>query len=224
MAKQKADVEDDDDDDFVVPEFESVREFGQTVDKGWHSASLAVMEAQTAKSSGNKMLVATVVIDTGDFAGSKLTDRFVISGDVKIGWERLKKLAVAADFEWESVKRPKDLAFQFVDMDAPLRFDVYVDHQFTIKDGSTYKNGVTEAEFDRWKAQGGDGNIKGEIKDYRAVSASPPDLIIELGGNNDEDEGLPSSKDVGTARGPSRPPAGSSKDMDDFAPDDDLPF
>lgn len=199
---------------FEVPDYDDVRAFGEAAAEGWHTASLAEMVSKPSK-AGNPMLTATIVIDSGDDVGSKIKNYFIVGGDgdgKKYGWAKLKKMAEAAGFVWESCKNPEELAKQFVDQEAALRFDVLVGHVFTIKDGSTYKNGVKREEYERWASQGGEGNVKAEISNFKPVSGDP-DIVIEPGSGPD-DEGIPGSDSL---------PGDTTQYVDD---DDkaDLPF
>lgn len=202
-------------DGFSVPDFDSVKEFGALPEKGWHPSSLVQMESKKSK-SGNAMLVSNMVIDAGESVGYKLKEYFVVSGQSKIGWEKLKKLANNAGFSWEPVKTPALLADQFVDMDDCLRVDIFIDYDYSIKDGSTWKGGVSLEEYERWTAQGGDGSKKAVIKNYREVSQDAEMVLKPSNASEDEEEekGMPGSKDIP-----------DSQDVNtDEEEDDELPF
>lgn len=190
-----------------MPDFDEIREYGSIADEGWHSASVVEMEYKLSK-SGNHMLVPTIAIDAGDFTGTKLNDYYVLSGDGKdLGWGKLKKMSNAAGFVFKTVNKPGKLAAQFMELDAPLRVDIRIKHSFNIKTSGSWKE-VSQEEFDRWKAQGGDGNRRANLTDYRPVQ-NDPDLDLGFAARKDEGE-----------EGHVQPPEPASVRADD----DDLPF
>lgn len=203
-------------DDFQVEDFDDVQEYGAVAPEGRYTVSLVKMESKISNSK-KPMLVGTSVIDSGDFMGTKMLTYFVVGGGVKIGWKLLKKLANAADFRWGAAKNPAALAAQFTDLDEPLRYMVKVGHARSIKVGSTWKNNVSEKEYNEFIEQGGDEfNIRPEIRDFYPLPDDDegPEMALSFDVAQEEDKIL----------SPDEIEDDNEVELDDDDPDDDLPF
>ena len=151
--------------------------------EGWHHVTLSDMEFATSK-SGNEMLVAQLVIDAGPDAHKELTEYMVMGMD--LGEARLKAFSENArsknhqdGFRWsQDVNSWEAFASQFV-TDPRLRFQVKVEHEWSIETDRGWKNDVGEEKYNAHVANGGDGRISATIAMPPGESVKPPEVKAE---------------------------------------------
>jgi len=210
----------DDTDDFSTPD---------VPEEGRHNVSIKNMEYDES-SSGNDMLVATLVIDSGKDARMQLTEYLVMGHESGIGESRLKSMATNTrthdypdGFEWsDSVSSWDEFAGQFV-QSPPLRFGVELAHEYSIETERGWKNDVTEEKYRSHVDDGGKGRISAEIVDYYEPNAKSeiPELSPGAEEEPSEENGFPEYEGSGDgAPGPrdEKPAEGGGGNDDDGLP------
>jgi hypothetical protein len=204
------------------PGYDETSSMSGTPAEGPHNASLADMSYDVSK-GGNDMLIATFTIDTGEHAGSDLTEYLVMGHSSGIGEAQLKEFAENVStkahpdgFKWsQDVNSWDEFAEQFV-TSPPLRVTVKLRHEYSIETDRGWKNDVGEEAYEEHKDDGGKGRVSAEIFGYEKPTAAPthnidPSAVEEPS----EENGFPGYEGDGA-------PEGAEEDSGDDG--DGLPF
>lgn len=213
-----------------IPSFDETEDFS-TPDvpaEGHQNVSIKNMSYEVS-GSGNDMLVAELIIDSGEDARMLLTEYLVMGHESGIGESRLKSMAKNTrthefkdGYRWEDdVDSWDDFAAQFV-RDEALRFGVEIEHEYSIETERGWKNDVGKDKYQSHVEDGGKGRVSAEIAGFDVPNAPSevPDLSPAADEEPKEENGFPEYDE--DAQGDGAPANTSSDDGEED--DDGLPF